>query len=112
MWTLASIGGYKKAMRSATSSYAVFCGKKLRELNDGVLSITNNLHISHYPFLRERRRRKSAPQRPSLSQGGRSKCAKENLKYCSYKGSVFENASCHSYCKCSSYFLDAFLTYL
>jgi len=65
MWTLAGIGGYKKAMRSATSSYAVFCGKKLRELNDGALSITNNLHISHYPFLRERRRRKNGSSRLS-----------------------------------------------
>ena len=37
---LAGIGGYKKAKRGGTSGYGAFCGKKLKEINDGMLSVT------------------------------------------------------------------------
>jgi hypothetical protein len=37
---LASIGGYKKAKRGGMSGYSAFCGKKLKEINDSMLSVT------------------------------------------------------------------------
>ena len=37
---LTSIGGYRKVKRGGMSDYEAFCGKKLKKLNDGVLSIT------------------------------------------------------------------------
>ena len=37
---LAGIGGYRKVKRGGMSGYGAFCGKKLKELNDSMLSIT------------------------------------------------------------------------
>ena len=44
---LAGIGGYRKVKRGGMSGYEAFCGKKLKKLNDGVLSITITfLHLT------------------------------------------------------------------
>ncbi len=42
----AGIGAFKKATEGATPTYAVFCDTKLKELNEGVYSITIPLHLT------------------------------------------------------------------
>ncbi len=38
--SLAGLAGYKKLTKGTTTAFGAFCGKKLKETNEGVLSAT------------------------------------------------------------------------